>query len=134
MPLKSKSRSVPLDFHPDVDHEQVDPERISLFKVPLACEAAAGLGCGVKAKPILKALVRQPGVAQVWLNRNGTLAAEPRVVRQEGVDSSNGRYARRVIDLGIAAFKGCSPLELPQEYYQTSNGGWSNLNYHWQLR
>src|SRR3546814_17924204 len=63
--------------------------------------------------------------------RNGTLAAEPRVVRQEGVDSSNGRYSRRVIDLGIAAFKGCSPLKLPQEYYQTSNGGWSNLNYHW---
>ncbi|HVI98358.1 MAG TPA: cell envelope biogenesis protein TolA [Sphingomonas sp.] len=73
-------------------------------------------------------------VLNLRLNRNGTLAAAPRVVRQDGVNSSNGRYARRVIDLGIAAFKGCSPLKLPQEYYQTSNGGWSNLNYHWQLR
>src|SRR3546814_4597996 len=60
-------------------------------------------------------------VLNLRLNRNGTLAAEPRVVRPEGVDSSNGRYSRPVSDLGLAAVKGCSPLNLPQEYYQTSN-------------
>lgn len=68
------------------------------------------------------------------LNRDGTLAADPSVVRQTGVDDDNDRYRRRVIDLGIAAFKGCAPLRLPPEFYQTANGGWSNINYNWQLR
>lgn len=68
------------------------------------------------------------------LNPDGTLAADPSVVRQAGLDESNSRYARRVIDLGIAAFKACTPLRLPSEYYQTANGGWSNINYNWQLR
>ncbi|MBX9797668.1 cell envelope biogenesis protein TolA, partial [Sphingomonas sp.] len=68
------------------------------------------------------------------LNRDGSLAADPTVVRQSGVDDDNERYRRRVIDLGVAAFKGCSPLQLPPEFYQTANGGWSNINYNWQLR
>ncbi len=68
------------------------------------------------------------------LNRDGTLSATPTVVRQNGVDDDNRRYARRVVDLGVAAFKGCSPLKLPAEYYSTANGGWSNINYNWKLR
>ncbi|KQN91046.1 cell envelope biogenesis protein TolA [Sphingomonas sp. Leaf231] len=68
------------------------------------------------------------------LNRDGTLSATPTVVRQNGVDDDNRRYARRVVDLGVAAFKGCSPLRLPAEYYSTANGGWSNINYNWKLR
>lgn len=68
------------------------------------------------------------------LNRDGTLSATPTVVKQDGIDDDNQRYARRVVDLGIAAFKGCSPLKLPAEYYATANGGWSNINYRWKLR
>ena len=68
------------------------------------------------------------------LNQDGTLAATPRMVKQSGVDGENDRYAQRVVDLGIAAFKGCSPLKLPAEYYSTSSGGWNNINYQWQLR
>jgi outer membrane biosynthesis protein TonB len=68
------------------------------------------------------------------LNRDGSLSATPTVVRQSGVDDDNRRYARRVVDLGVAAFKGCSPLKLPAEYYSTANGGWSNINYNWKLR
>lgn len=68
------------------------------------------------------------------LNPDGTLASTPTVVRQTGTDGENDRYSRRVIDLGIAAFKGCSPLRLPPEFYQTANGGWNNINYNWQLR
>ncbi|OYY91229.1 MAG: hypothetical protein B7Y45_04395 [Sphingomonas sp. 28-66-16] len=73
-------------------------------------------------------------VLNLRLNPDGTLASTPTVVRQSGTDGEGGRYARRVIDLGIAAFKGCSPLRLPPEYYQTPNGGWNNINYNWQLR
>ena len=68
------------------------------------------------------------------LNENGTLAATPTVVRQTGVTPENERYAQRVKDLGIAAFKGCSPLKLPPEYYDTPNGGWNNINFKWKLR
>lgn len=70
----------------------------------------------------------------IRLNQDGTLAATPTRVRQTGVNDENERYAQRVIDLGVAAFKGCSPLRLPAEYYQTASGGWSNINYQWQLR
>lgn len=73
-------------------------------------------------------------VLNLRLNQNGTLAATPTMVRQSGVDDENDRYARRVVDLGIAAFKGCSPLKLPAEFYSTPNGGWNNINYRWQLR
>lgn len=73
-------------------------------------------------------------VLNLRLNQNGTLAATPTTVRQTGVDDENDRYARRVVELGIAAFKGCSPLRLPQEFFSTPNGGWNNINYRWQLR
>jgi outer membrane biosynthesis protein TonB len=73
-------------------------------------------------------------VLNLRLNDNGTLAATPTMVRQSGVDDENDRYARRVVDLGIAAFKGCSPLKLPAEFYSTPGGGWNNINYKWQLR
>ena len=68
------------------------------------------------------------------LNEDGTLNGTPTVVRQTGTDGEAGRYAQRVKDLGIAAFKGCAPLRLPPEFYQTPNGGWNNINYNWQLR
>jgi outer membrane biosynthesis protein TonB len=73
-------------------------------------------------------------VLNLRFNPDGTLAATPRMVRQAGVTPENERYSQRVADLGIAALKGCSPLKLPAQYYETANGGWSNINYNWQLR
>src|SRR5882757_2053493 len=49
------------------------PDRISVFKVPLVCPAAPGIGCGSASKPILLDLERQPGVLEAWLNRAGTI-------------------------------------------------------------
>ncbi len=118
---------------------------------------ASAAAPGAKAGPyptasIVQAIARQiqpcadrqvnpgPGANQIVttlnlrLNPDGTLAATPRMVRQSGVDGENERYAQRVVDLGVAAFKGCTPLKLPAEYYQTGNGGWSNINYQWKLR
>ncbi len=68
------------------------------------------------------------------LNEDGTLASTPRMVRQSGVTDENDRYKQRVVDLGVAAFKGCSPLKLPAEYYSTPSGGWNNLNFQWKLK
>ncbi len=68
------------------------------------------------------------------LNRDGSLAARPRVVSTSGVDDENGRYEKRVTDLAIAAFTGCAPLrDLPDELYQTPKGGWSNFNMNYKL-
>jgi len=55
-------------------------------------------------------------------------------VRQTGITEENARYKQRVIDLGIAAFKGCSPLKLPPEFYSTPSGGWNNINFNWKLQ
>ncbi|MDQ8755880.1 cell envelope biogenesis protein TolA [Sphingosinicella sp. LHD-64] len=67
------------------------------------------------------------------LNRDGSLAARPRVGRQSGVDDENRRYADRVADLAIAAFTGCSPLRgLPQELYDVPRG-WSNFTMNYRL-
>ena len=66
------------------------------------------------------------------LNRDGSLAARPRMVRQTGVDDENSRYASRVADLAIASFVGCAPLRgLPAELYDVPRG-WANftMNYH----
>lgn len=68
------------------------------------------------------------------LNEDGTLAATPRMVRQSGVTDENDRYRQRVVDLGVAAFKGCAPLKLPAEYYSTPSGGWNNINFQWKLQ
>jgi hypothetical protein len=68
------------------------------------------------------------------LNRDGSLAARPRVVSTSGVNDSNSRYEKRVTDLAIAAFTGCAPLrDLPEELYQTAKGGWSNFNMNYKL-
>ncbi|MDP8913418.1 MAG: cell envelope biogenesis protein TolA [Pseudomonadota bacterium] len=68
------------------------------------------------------------------LNRDGSLAARPSVVRTSGVGDANSRYEKRVTDLAIAAYTGCSPLRnLPEELYRTANGGWSNINMNYKL-
>jgi hypothetical protein len=68
------------------------------------------------------------------LNRDGSLAQTPAVVRTAGVSAENGRYEARVRDLAIAAYVGCSPLrDLPEELYRTPKGGWNNLNMTYRL-
>jgi outer membrane biosynthesis protein TonB len=67
------------------------------------------------------------------LNRDGSLKARPRVGQQRGLDDENSRYARRVADIAIAAFVGCSPLRgLPQELYDVPRG-WANFTMNYRL-
>ncbi|MGH7945272.1 MAG: mercuric transporter MerT family protein [Opitutaceae bacterium] len=53
----------------------LNPDRISLFNVPLVCRAAPEIGCGSRAKPLLIALERDASVAEAWLNTAGTVLA-----------------------------------------------------------
>ncbi|MEA3031135.1 MAG: hypothetical protein QOG13_2460 [Sphingomonadales bacterium] len=67
------------------------------------------------------------------LNRDGSLAARPRVIRQLNADGDNSRYAQRAADIAIAAFTQCSPLRgLPQELYDVPRG-WSNFTMNYRL-
>ena len=108
----------------------------------MSASAAADIGSAI-ARQIQPCADRQvdpgPGASRIVttvnlrLNRDGSLAARPRVVRQSGIDDSNSRYADRVADLAIAAFTGCSPLRgLPQELYDVPRG-WSNFTMNYRL-
>lgn len=46
---------------------------MGFFRVPLACEAVPGLGCGTIATPVLADVECQPGVREAWLSREGTV-------------------------------------------------------------
>jgi hypothetical protein len=64
---------------------------------------------------------------QLRLNRDGSMAARPQMLRQTGLDDENRRYSQRVADLAERIFIECSPLRgLPQELYDVPRG-WSNF-------
>lgn len=70
---------------------------------------------------------------QLRLNRDGSLAARPRVGRQRGIDDENRRYAERVADLAIRSFVECAPLRgLPAELYDVPRG-WSNFTMNYRM-
>jgi outer membrane biosynthesis protein TonB len=109
----------------------------------MSAEALAGISAAIK-RQIQPCANRQvnpgPGANQIKvtlslrLNRDGSLARTPSVVRTAGVSGENSRYEDRVKDLAIAAYVGCSPLRgLPDELYQTPKGGWANINMTYNL-
>jgi hypothetical protein len=49
--------------------------QVTFYKVPLICSAAPEIGCGSKAKPVLKQLETSSGIAEAWLNHTGTVIA-----------------------------------------------------------
>jgi hypothetical protein len=51
------------------------------------------------------------------LNRDGTLAGAPRLVRQEGITDANRPQAARHVEQAIRAVELAAPFDLPDEYY-----------------
>src|SRR5438093_5693204 len=58
-----------------IEEANLLPEDLSFFKVPLECGAAADLGCGSAAKPILRELEKNAKVATAKINHPGTVLA-----------------------------------------------------------
>jgi hypothetical protein len=58
---------------------------ITLYRAPLMCAAAHGLGCSTRAKPVLLDLQKSPRVDEAWLNHTGEILA---VVWKPGTDSA----------------------------------------------
>jgi hypothetical protein len=54
--------------------KHIDPDQVSLFRVPLPCGFAPKIGCGSLARPLVVALERTPRIAEAWLNQAGTIA------------------------------------------------------------
>ena len=108
----------------------------------MSSQAAASIGAAIlrQVQPCANRQVTPgPGAERIRvtinlrLNRDGSLAARPRVVDRTGIDDSNRRYVDRVDDLAIATFVGCSPLKgLPDELYDVPNG-WSNFSLRYSL-
>ena len=51
------------------------------------------------------------------LNRDGTLAGTPRLVRQDGINEANRPQAQRHAEQAIRAVQLAAPFNLPEEYY-----------------
>ncbi|MBV9884033.1 MAG: cell envelope biogenesis protein TolA [Sphingomonadaceae bacterium] len=107
----------------------------------MSAQAAADIGSAIRRQiqPCVDRQVIPYGAEQIVtqinlrLNRDGSLAARPRVVRQLNADGDNARYAQRAADIAIAAFTQCSPLRgLPQELYDVPRG-WANFTLNYRL-
>ena len=57
------------------------------------------------------------------LNKDGSLAGTPRVVRQTGVNDTNQAQASRHAEQAIRAVQLAAPFDLPEEYYE----GWKRI-------
>ena len=129
----------------------LDPRAFGRDPASHANNAPAAVMSAAAAADIAQAITRQvqpcadrqvypgPGAERIRtalalrLNRDGSLAARPRVVGQSGLDDENRRYADRVADLAIATFSGCAPLRgLPQDLYDVPRG-WSNFTMNYRL-
>lgn len=86
--------------------------RISLFQVPLKCEAVPQIGCGSVSKPILLELERESTVREAWLNRTGTVLA---IV---GSDASDHESTSKAVE-SVLAKNGISFNELAGNAYAT---------------
>jgi hypothetical protein len=108
----------------------------------MSAQAAASIGALIRrqVQPCADRMVNPgPGASRIKvrinlkLNRNGSLRAPPSVEGVSGLDDENRRYAQRVKEMAVAAFRSCSPLQdLPPELYAVS-GGWSDFDMNYNL-
>ena len=59
-------------------------------------------------------------------NRDGSVAGNPQIVEQTGINESNRAYAQQIAEVARRAVLRCSPVHLPAELYE---GGWDDLNF-----
>lgn len=57
------------------NEQKPSPDQVTLYRVPLMCPAARGLGCGMRAKPILTELEATSAVSEAWLDHAGETVA-----------------------------------------------------------
>ena len=99
--------------------EQGNDDGVSFYKVPLVCNAAPDIGCGSRAKPILKEFAKQKGVKEAWLNREGTVIA---VVWQTDVKESTASKVFSKFNLNGSEVSSSQKAELMADFGK--EGAW----------
>jgi hypothetical protein len=82
------------------------------------CYELGGLG-GTPAMQIVTTL-------RLRYNKDGSVAGNPQVVDQTGINAGNRAYAQQIADVARRAVLRCSPVHLPAELY---DGGWDDLDF-----
>ena len=118
-------------------------KNLAILPLLLASSAMAGIQQAIirQVQPCANRQVNPgPGASRInvrlhlMLDRRGRLTSPPQVIGTTGVDDDNSRYEERVKDLAVSIISSCAPITgLPQELYQTANGGWSNFNMTYSL-
>jgi hypothetical protein len=111
---------IPLCFVQAANTATRSPDQISVFKAPLVCPAAPQIGCGGASKPILLDLEKQPGVAEAWLNRAGTIIAV--VWRPDADAQARGRVVADLKEDRATQMQGSSRDEAVKDFL--SGKGW----------
>jgi hypothetical protein len=96
------------------------PDQISVFTAPLVCPAAPQIGCGSASKPILLDLEKQPGVAEAWLNRAGTIIAV--VWKSDANAQARARVVTELKEDRATQMQGSSRDEAVKDFL--SGSGW----------
>jgi hypothetical protein len=84
--------------------------------------------CALEQRELGPGASRIQVVLNLQLLPSGKLKRSPSLVRVTGDDADNAQYVDLVVNQAIASYRQCSPLRLPAEFYQTAQGGWSNIN------
>jgi hypothetical protein len=84
--------------------------------------------CALEQRELGPGASRIQVVLNLQLLPSGKLKRSPTLVRVTGDDADNAQYVDLVVNQAIASYRQCSPLRLPAEFYQTAEGGWSNIN------
>ncbi len=82
------------------------------------CYELGGLG-GTPAMQIVTTL-------RLRYNPDGSVAGNPQIVEQTGINAANRAYAQQIAEVARRAVLRCAPVHLPAELYE---GGWDDLNF-----
>jgi hypothetical protein len=105
------------------DGQATNSDNVAIYKVPLMCHAAPGIGCGSLSKPILLDLESRPIVKEAWLDRQGKTLA---IVWKPGT----GAAARAMVVIAVRTAHKLSAEELTGARRDAalesfhSGGGW----------
>jgi hypothetical protein len=106
------------------NHSQVTKsDNLAFYKVPLMCDAAPGIGCGSRSKPVLLDLENKPIVKEAWLDRQGKMLA---IVWKEGTAAAERTLVvvaiRKTYNLSAEELTGGAREGALQSF--RSGGGW----------
>ncbi|HWL47715.1 MAG TPA: hypothetical protein VNQ31_08370 [Sphingomonadaceae bacterium] len=134
-PAKPAGTRLGPDFLKGITPEKTGGRGQTPRAATVGAQAMAGLAAAIKRQiqPCyeLGALQGTPAmeivtVLDLRFNKDGSVAGDPAVAEQTGVNAANQAYRRQIAEVARRAVLRCAPLRLPAELYE---GGWSNIQF-----